>query len=1138
MEPTHRNARAVLILMLVLSSVALRAQTGSSSWVRVGTDGRLQYTPDSKGHVLPDYSTVGYRSGDQAIPSVAVVKTLTALSGDNLAQIQAAINEVSSRSPDAAGFRGAILLKAGQYNVSNSLSINASGVVLRGEGNTTTGTRMVATRTAQHTLINIAGSGTPVEITGTRKRITDTFVPIGSKSFTVESAVGFAVGDEIILRVEPKEAWITLLDMAQYGWTASAFNMNYHRTITKIDGNKITLNAPVVDPIDTNLKTGFIYKFTWAKIENIGIENIRFSSVFTGTEDENHAWTAISIDKARHCWVRNSNFYHFGYSAVMVQEWGINVSVLNCQNLEPISITTGGRKYSFNVNGQFVLVKDCYTNGGRHDYVTGSTTAGPNAFVNCQADNMKADIGPHHRWATGLLFDNVTGSGEQNVQNRGPSGTGHGWAGAQTLFWNCTGSRFRNQMPPQHRNWAIGCKGIVTDDGNWVDGNPGIWESTGNFIGGIQSLYEKQLQDRQSTTPPPCAPAIASADDGNIAANVLDGNLATRWSANGDGQWIQFCLETEKAVRGLKIAFYKGNERASRFDVLTSTDGLTFTSAASGLVSSGTSLSLETFTFPVKTAKFVRVVGHGNNINTWNSFTEVEMIIEIPNVAPSVNITSPSNNTAYTAPATVTINGDAVDTDGTIAKVEFFQGAQKLGEDLSSPYTFVWSGVSQGSYILTAKATDDDAAVTTSAGVSITVNPPSLPSPWQNRDIGAVSSAGSASHDNGTFTVNASGADIWGTADEFHLVHQPLTGDGEIRAHVNSLTNTNAWAKAGVMVRETLDANATHASIYVSPVNGISFQKRIGTGATTTSTTIAGTAPVWLKMNRSGNLFTASSSADGVTWTIVGTATVDMPPNAHVGLALTSHADGTLATGVFSDVSVSSGQPCAPPVASADDGNVAANVIDNNFATRWSASGDPQWIQLCLDQSSLVSGVQIAFYKGNERSSRFDVLVSTDGNTFNTAATGLNSSGTTLALETFTFPAIQAKHVRIVGHGNNLNLWNSYTEVRITTSPASSRTGNSGTVPIAGVDSEGTDLFNYPNPANDRVTITYTVKKTGKVKLAIYNAVNSQSIILSDEDQEAGTYCKTFDISGLASGMHIVTLIANSETISRKLLKQ
>ncbi len=124
---------------------------------------------------------------------------------------------------------------------------------------------------------------------------------------------------------------------------------------------------------------------------------------------------------------------------------------------------------------------------------------------------------------------------------------------------------------------------------------------------------------------PTCPAAIASGDDGNVAANVLDNNLSTRWSASGDGQWIQFCLGAPASVTGVQIAFYSGNTRTSTFDVLVGNDGATWTTAAAGRVSSGVSLNLETFTFAAQTGKYVRIVGHGNSVNAWNSYTEVKI---------------------------------------------------------------------------------------------------------------------------------------------------------------------------------------------------------------------------------------------------------------------------------------------------------------------------------------------------------------------------------------------------------------------------------------------------------------------------------------------------------------------------------
>jgi endo-1,4-beta-D-glucanase Y len=124
---------------------------------------------------------------------------------------------------------------------------------------------------------------------------------------------------------------------------------------------------------------------------------------------------------------------------------------------------------------------------------------------------------------------------------------------------------------------------------------------------------------------PVCTPASASSDDGNVATNVLDNDFNTRWSASGDGQYIQFCLGTPTAVNGLDIAFYVGNTRRTIFDIQTSADGNAWSNVATSLQSSGTSTALETFTFATTTTKYVRILGHGNSVNAWNSITEVKI---------------------------------------------------------------------------------------------------------------------------------------------------------------------------------------------------------------------------------------------------------------------------------------------------------------------------------------------------------------------------------------------------------------------------------------------------------------------------------------------------------------------------------
>jgi len=158
----------------------------------------------------------------------------------------------------------------------------------------------------------------------------------------------------------------------------------------------------------------------------------------------------------------------------------------------------------------------------------------------------------------------------------------------------------------------------------------------------------------------------------------------------------------------------------------------------------------------------------------------------------------------------------------------------------------------------------------------------------------------------GTYTMTGSGADIWGTSDQFHFAFKSLTGAGSIIAKVNSVENTNGWAKAGVMIRETLDADSAHAMMVVTPLQGVSFQRRNVTGGTSADDTTGGiTAPYWVKIERdlSGN-FTASSSANGTTWQMLGTPdNISMGSNVYIGLIVVSTNAALTCEAVFSNVS-------------------------------------------------------------------------------------------------------------------------------------------------------------------------------------------------------------------------------------------
>ncbi|HEY2434450.1 MAG TPA: Ig-like domain-containing protein [Vicinamibacterales bacterium] len=275
------------------------------------------------------------------------------------------------------------------------------------------------------------------------------------------------------------------------------------------------------------------------------------------------------------------------------------------------------------------------------------------------------------------------------------------------------------------------------------------------------------------------------------------------------------------------------------------------------------------------------------------------------NNPPVTAITSPANNAAFTAPATIAITASASDSDGSIASVAFYNGSTLLGTTTKSPYSFNWANVAAGTYSLTTVATDNSGATTSSSAVTVTVANTALPNGWAQMDIGAPPVQGSGSYSNGVFTATGSGADIWGTADQFHYVYTQMSGNRSIVARVTGIQNVAVWVKAAVMIRQTLDASSAQAMMLVSSQKGTAFQRRTATGGASTNTTgSTAAAPRWVKLTRSGNTITAYESADGAAWTLVGSDTFSMPPNVYVGLAVTSHTTTSSATCTFDNVSI------------------------------------------------------------------------------------------------------------------------------------------------------------------------------------------------------------------------------------------
>ena len=582
-------------LIIVLLQANSHAQT--SSLVSVGTNGRLVYTADAKGNVVPDFSAVGYRNSEVPIPTVGVVLTVYSVAGDNSANVQNAINQVAAMPIDANGFRGTILFKSGTYEINTAIIINTSGIVLRGEGFDGNGTNFKFTRAirnstpnSQDNLFNFIGaSGTAYNsANSTRKAITDLYVPIGAKQITVASGHSFAIGDKVFVHRIPNAAWINLLGMnllstidpAATNWTADAYDMDSERKIMNINGNVITLDAPIMDIIDPVYSTGELVKFTDNRINNCGIENMRISSIYASSTDENHGWEAVSFDNIYNSWARNLDVYYIGYSAVHINSDASFITVDSCKMLDAKSIIDGGRRYSFDIDGQRCLVQNCTTRNGRHDYVNGSRTCGPNVFYNSTATIQHSDIGPHHRWATGILFDNLTGDGRMDVQNRLVMGSGHGWSGGQIMFWNCNANRMVIQDPPgDHINWTIGCiSPDITGNGDATTEPIGVIQSQGTRISAIPSLFMAQLNDRLATLSNNQFDFISKENAFFIAPNPAKSQITIHSNQpfNSSSKISVLNLNGQIVKKQMKIVANSDDKLTFNFDVSDLNDGIYF----------------------------------------------------------------------------------------------------------------------------------------------------------------------------------------------------------------------------------------------------------------------------------------------------------------------------------------------------------------------------------------------------------------------------------------------------------------------------------------------------------------------------------------------------------------------------------
>lgn len=440
---------------------------------------KLTYQSDERGNRVLDFSSCGYRNSNVALPMVKNVVFVPYQKGDNSERIQRALNYVSSLPMDKDGFRGAVLLDKGTFELSTPLRIAASGVVLRGISKKET--VLKKTGVDRCALIYIEGQNDCKEESATD--ITSSYVPVNALTFEVASASRVKKGDHVLIYRPCTEEWIASLGcnifgggISALGWKAGDVDLYWDRTVTDVEGNRITIDSPLSMALDRKYGQCRLNTYQWkGRVADAGVENLSLESDYNHQYpmDEDHCWTGISIENAENCWVRMVDFRHFAGSAVIVQRTGARITVEDCRSLAPVSELGGMRRRSFFTLGQQVLFQRCYSEYGMNDFVAGYSAAGPNAFVQCDSWMSNSFSGSIGSWAAGLLFDIVNIDGHDlKFANLGQDKVGAGWNTGNSLFWQCTANELFCYTPVKDApNRAFGCWGSFSGDGEWAESN-------------------------------------------------------------------------------------------------------------------------------------------------------------------------------------------------------------------------------------------------------------------------------------------------------------------------------------------------------------------------------------------------------------------------------------------------------------------------------------------------------------------------------------------------------------------------------------------------------------------------------------------------------------------------------------------
>lgn len=521
-RPLGTGAIALAIALAIAPSPAI-ARTSRLVQFHPPT-GQLLYRSDGRGNRILDFSAVGYRYGRELLPDPGPWLPpdrridLKPRAGEDGAAIQAALDRLGALPPTADGWRGVVRLSAGEFQLDRPLEIRASGLVLRGAGegpDPRHNTILAATGTDWTSLVRVGPRRIQRRPLEPPRAIADDYVPVGATSFRLENAAGLEPGDDVVLFRPSTRAWIAALGMDRFPprrdgrpvdpWEPGKFDGEYERRIVRVEGDRVFLNAPVADALDARYGGGSLYRYDApGRIRQVGIETLRGRSNYV-TDAAPDGRSFIELGGVEDAWVRRAIAEHFSHAAVWASRAASRVTVERSAYLAPRSPVRSPLRYSFRLDGQGILMQDLFSEGGRHSFVNNSPARGPNVFYRGLETRATNDVGPHQRWSTGVLYDNVTVYGDRlNVRNRGNFGTGQGWAGANIAIWNCiaTGG-FIVQRPPTAQNWLVGSAGPIETFARFgpfplgaIDAHGGPVSLGDRAANPDGSLYRAQVQAR------------------------------------------------------------------------------------------------------------------------------------------------------------------------------------------------------------------------------------------------------------------------------------------------------------------------------------------------------------------------------------------------------------------------------------------------------------------------------------------------------------------------------------------------------------------------------------------------------------------------------------------------------------------